>query len=44
VSGYLFQTFGSNTPLFAGAILMLPVLAIVIIIRRRAALQQNIEN
>ena len=37
VSGLLFQTFGANSPLFAGALLMVPVLMIVIIIRRRAA-------
>lgn len=38
VSGYLFMTFGANTPLFTGAMLMLPVFMIVMHIRRRHAL------
>jgi MFS family permease len=37
VSGFLFMTYGPNTPLFAGAMLMLPVFAIVVYIRRRHA-------
>jgi DHA1 family tetracycline resistance protein-like MFS transporter len=37
VSGLLFMTYGPNTPLFAGAMLMLPVFAIVMYIRRRHA-------
>jgi DHA1 family tetracycline resistance protein-like MFS transporter len=37
VSGFLFMTYGPNTPLFAGAMLMLPVFAIVMYIRRRHA-------
>ena len=37
VSGFLFMTYGPNTPLFAAAMLMLPVFAIVIYIRRRHA-------
>ncbi len=37
VSGFLFQTLGPSAPLFAGALMMLPVLAIVSLIRRRAA-------
>jgi MFS family permease len=35
VSGFLFQTFGPNSPLFAGALLMAPVFMIVALIRRR---------
>jgi DHA1 family tetracycline resistance protein-like MFS transporter len=35
VSGVLFMTYGPNTPLFAGAMLMLPVFAIVMYIRHR---------
>ena len=37
VSGFLFQTFGTNSPLFAGALLMAPVFMIVALIRRRYA-------
>ena len=37
VSGFLFMTFGPNTPLFTAAFLMLPVLVIVSVIRRRHA-------
>ena len=37
VSGLLFQTLGPNAPLFAGALLMTPVLLIVTLIRRRHA-------
>ena len=37
VSGFLFMTYGPNTPLFAGAMLMLPVFVIVMYIRRRHA-------
>jgi MFS family permease len=37
VSGYLFQTFGPNSPLFSGALLMVPVIVIIAIIRRRDA-------
>ncbi len=37
VSGLLFMTLGPNAPLFAGALLMLPVLVIVGVIRRRHA-------
>jgi len=37
VSGFLFMTYGPNTPLFAGAMLMLPVFVIVMHIRRRHA-------
>jgi DHA1 family tetracycline resistance protein-like MFS transporter len=40
ISGLLFMTYGPNAPLFAGAMLMLPVLFIVIIIRRRHAAEQ----
>ncbi len=36
-SGFLFQTFGANAPLFAGALLMAPVFMIVTLIRRRHA-------
>ena len=37
VAGGLFQTLGPNAPLFAGALLMAPVLMIVTLIRRRHA-------
>jgi DHA1 family tetracycline resistance protein-like MFS transporter len=37
VSGFLFMTYGPNTPLFAGALLMVPVFFIVAYIRRRHA-------
>jgi DHA1 family tetracycline resistance protein-like MFS transporter len=37
VSGFLFQTFGPNSPLYAGALLMAPVFMIVTLIRRRHA-------
>jgi len=37
VSGFLFMTYGPNTPLFAGAMLMLPVFVIVMYIRHRHA-------
>jgi DHA1 family tetracycline resistance protein-like MFS transporter len=37
VSGFLFQTVGHNAPLFAGALLMVPVFVIVTAIRRHAA-------
>jgi len=37
ISGLLFQTLGANAPLFAGALLMAPVLMIVTLIRRRHA-------
>ncbi|MEC9376271.1 MAG: MFS transporter [Pseudomonadota bacterium] len=34
-AGYLFQSFGPNSPFIAASLLMLPVLLIVLIIRRR---------
>jgi len=37
VSGFFFMTFGPNAPLFAGAMLMMPVAFIVMRIRRRHA-------
>jgi DHA1 family tetracycline resistance protein-like MFS transporter len=37
VSGFLFMSFGPNTPLFAAALLMVPVFIIVVYIRRRHA-------
>jgi len=35
VSGFLFQTLGANSPLYAGALLMVPVFIIVTLIRRQ---------
>jgi predicted MFS family arabinose efflux permease len=37
VSGLLFQVLGVNSPLYVGAMLMLPCLLIVLMIRRRSA-------
>lgn len=44
VSGFLFQTFGPNSPLYAGALLMAPVFMIVALIRRRHAVSEANEN
>ena len=41
VSGFLFMTFGRNTPLFAATLLMVPVLFIVMYIRSRHASAKN---
>lgn len=44
VSGFLFQTFGPNSPLYAGALLMAPVFMIVALIRRRHAVSEANED
>ncbi len=41
ISGLLFQTLGPNSPLFAGALLMMPVFIIVTLIRRRHAASES---
>ncbi len=41
ISGLLFQTLGPNSPLFAGAMLMMPVFIIVTLIRRRHAASES---
>ncbi len=42
ISGLLFQTLGPNAPLFAGAVLMLPVLMIVTLLRRWHAASEEV--
>jgi len=42
ISGLLFQTLGPNAPLFAGALLMMPVFMIVTLIRRRHAASESV--
>lgn len=44
VSGFLFQNVGTNAPLFAGAILMVPVFIIVTAIRRHAAVEAAVKE
>ena len=44
VSGFLFQTFGPNSPLYAGALLMAPVFMIVTLIRRRHAASEAVKD
>jgi multidrug resistance protein len=44
VSGFLFQNVGTNAPLFAGAILMVPVFIIVMAIRRHAAQESAVKE
>jgi MFS family permease len=44
ISGLLFQTVGPNAPLFAGAILMVPVFIIVTAIRRHATAESVVKE
>ena len=44
VSGLLFQTLGVNSPLYLGAMMMLPCFMIVVLIRRRSASNAAVEE
>ena len=44
ISGLLFMTLGANAPLFAGAMMLLPVIVIITIIRRRHAAEQPVSG
>ena len=44
VSGLLFQMLGVNSPLYAGAVLMLPCFLIVLMIRRRSATMASMQE